>query len=207
MFYTFTSASAFTCVVALYLVYKRFQRRISISHVRGPPSFSWLYGMPALSHKVHVRWKEIGSNSWKLPLERLPMARAIWRRRPRQGSLWGNFVYSLTIRLVSNSFLEDRLMITDPKAIQYVYHTASYRFPKPAGRSAIIRSLFGPGLTVSEVARKLVEEKTAALLEGKSRLDIFSLLVKANYSEQTETRLKEKEVLGEIKYDFHDSTI
>ncbi len=41
-------------------------------------------------------------------------------------------------------------MITDPKAIQYVYHTASYRFPKPTGRSAIIRSLFGPGLTVME---------------------------------------------------------
>ncbi|KAF8868281.1 cytochrome P450 [Mucidula mucida] len=45
---------------------------------------------------------------------------------------------------------EDRLFITDPKAIQYIYHTANYRFPKPTGRQAIMRSVFGPGLTTSE---------------------------------------------------------
>ncbi len=38
-------------------------------------------------------------------------------------------------------------MISDPKAMQYVYHTASYRFTKPAGRQSIFRSLFGSGLT------------------------------------------------------------
>ncbi|KAF9024038.1 cytochrome P450 [Hymenopellis radicata] len=305
-YYALTFASAFACVVALYLVYKRFQRRISISHVRGPPSFSWLYG----------NWIEF--------LE-APAGEADFRWQEQFGGV---------VR-VKAPLGEDRLMITDPKAIQYVYHTASYRFPKPTGRSAIIRALFGPGLTVIEghdhkrtrkimlpgfggpesrsflpvfsgaagklaqkwqdliasdaqqmtvvsipwwisratldaigevraldntgnaladmytnlffdvfglptkssilglgivdeiplavvnflfkyfpprrmahlfetnklstsVARKLVEEKTAALLEGKSRRDIFSLLVKANHSEKPETRLEEKEVLGQM---------
>ncbi|KAF8878342.1 cytochrome P450 [Mucidula mucida] len=312
MSYTLASASALTCIVVLYLVYQRFQRRISISHVRGPSSSSWLYGnwiefLEAPAGEVDFRWSE----------------------------QFGSIVR------IKAPLGEDRLMITDPKAIQYVYHTASYRFPKPTGRSAIIRSLFGPGLTVMEghdhkrarkimlpgfggpesrsflpvfigaagklaqkwqdliasdaqqmtvvsipwwisratldaigeaafdyqfgaldntgnaladmytnlffdvfglptkssilslgiadeiplsvinflfryfpprrmahifetnkfstsVARKLVEDKTAALLEGRSRRDIFSLLVKANHSEKKETGLEEKEVLAQM---------
>ncbi|KAF8869331.1 cytochrome P450 [Mucidula mucida] len=281
--------------------YLRFRRRISIAHVKGPPSPSWLYGT------TDFRWQD---------------------------------QYGGVVR-VRAPLGEDRLFITDPKAIQYIYHTANYRFPKPTGRQAIMRSVFGPGLTTSEgddhrrarkimlpgfngpeartylpiflgaaerlahkwedliaveaqqtavvsipwwvsraaldaigeaafdyqfgalddscnelvdmytnlffnvfgiptpgsiltvgivdklapavvnfflkylpprrlshafealkvstaVSKRLVEEKTAALLEDKGRRDIFSLLVKANNSEDPETRLEEKELLAQM---------
>ena len=37
-------------------------------------------------------------------------------------------------------------MISDPKAIQYVYHTSSYAFPKPQSRRQISGMMFGRGV-------------------------------------------------------------
>ncbi|KAF9024023.1 cytochrome P450 [Hymenopellis radicata] len=299
-------------IILAVVLYLRFRRRISIAHVRGPPSPSWLYG----------NWLELFD---------CPAAETDFRWQDQYGGV---------VR-VRAPLGEDRLFITDPKAIQYIYHTANYRFPKPTGRQAIMRSVFGPGLTTSEgddhrrarkimlpgfngpeartylpiffgaaerlthkwedliasetqqtavvsipwwvsraaldaigeaafdyqfgaldnscnelvdmytnlffnvfgipttgsiltvgivdklapavvnfflkylpprrlshafealkistaVSKKLVEEKTAALLEDKGRRDIFSLLVKANNSEDPETRLEEKELLAQM---------
>ncbi|KAF9026237.1 cytochrome P450 [Hymenopellis radicata] len=119
MLYPLISAVASAAV--LYLLYKRFQRRISISHIRGPPAASWLYG------------------NW-LELMDCPAAETDFRWQAEYGEI---------IR-VTAPLGENRLMISDPKAMQYVYHTASYGFLKPVGRTSIFRSLFGPGLTTVE---------------------------------------------------------
>ncbi|KAF9024029.1 cytochrome P450 [Hymenopellis radicata] len=112
---------AFASAALLYLIYKRFRRRITISHVRGPPVASWLYG------------------NW-LELLDCPAAETDFRWQAEFGGI---------VR-VKAPLGEDRLLITDPKAIQFIYHTASYRFPKPPGRQCMARTLFGPGLTVIE---------------------------------------------------------
>ncbi|KAF9025469.1 cytochrome P450 [Hymenopellis radicata] len=50
----------------------------------------------------------------------------------------------------------------------------------------------------TEVSKTLVEQKTAALMADKGRRDIMSLLVKANYSENPNTRLEEKELIAQM---------
>jgi cytochrome P450 len=49
------------------------------------------------------------------------------------------------------------------------------------------------------VTRQLVEEKSAALLQGKGNKDILSLLVKANASEEAKTRLTEEEIFAQMR--------
>ncbi|KAK0496199.1 cytochrome P450 [Armillaria luteobubalina] len=48
------------------------------------------------------------------------------------------------------------------------------------------------------VAKELVDQKFDALLEGKGRRDVMSLLVKANASESPKTQLEERELLGQM---------
>ncbi|KAJ7512603.1 cytochrome P450 [Mycena galericulata] len=50
------------------------------------------------------------------------------------------------------------------------------------------------------VAKELVDEKTEALLAGKSKRDIMSLLVKANASENPRTNLTEDELLAQMHF-------
>ncbi|KAF8638059.1 hypothetical protein AX16_010691 [Volvariella volvacea WC 439] len=51
----------------------------------------------------------------------------------------------------------------------------------------------------NEVTRELVRSKSEALLQGKGNKDILSLLVKANASENAETRLTEEEMLAQMR--------
>ncbi|KJA27724.1 hypothetical protein HYPSUDRAFT_62766 [Hypholoma sublateritium FD-334 SS-4] len=51
----------------------------------------------------------------------------------------------------------------------------------------------------NEVTRQLVESKAEALLQGKGNKDILSLLVKANASEQSSTRLTEEEIFAQMR--------
>ncbi|KAJ6557519.1 cytochrome P450 [Mycena capillaripes] len=52
---------------------------------------------------------------------------------------------------------------------------------------------------VKAIAKELVDEKAEALLAGKSKRDIISLLVKANASANERTNLSEAEVLSQIQ--------
>ncbi|KAK0196691.1 cytochrome P450 [Armillaria mellea] len=86
---------------AVYLVYKRL-RRISIANVPGPQWKSWLYGnMPELLKG------EAGEVDFK------------WH------SQYGDIVR------VRAPLGEDRLMVSDPKALHYIYQTSGYKFIKP----------------------------------------------------------------------------
>ncbi|PBL01943.1 cytochrome P450 [Armillaria gallica] len=105
---------------AVYLVYKRL-RRISIANVPGPQWKSWLYGnLPELLKG------EAGEMDFK------------W-----QGQ-YGDIVR------VRAALGEDRLLVSDPKALQYIYQTSGYRFIKPPGRKEIGRLLNGTGILFVE---------------------------------------------------------
>lgn len=45
---------------------------------------------------------------------------------------------------------QDILLISDPKAVQYFYHTSGYTFPKPADRKEINRLFTGPGILCAD---------------------------------------------------------
>ncbi|KAK0214030.1 cytochrome P450 [Armillaria fumosa] len=104
-------------LTTVYFTYKRWSR-ISISQVPGPASESFLYGnLPEL----------LQAQAGEVDFKWQAMYGDIFRVRAPLG--------------------EDRLFISDPKALQYIYHTASYRFPKVTGRRHLSHLLFGPGLT------------------------------------------------------------
>ncbi|KAK0231349.1 cytochrome P450 [Armillaria fumosa] len=105
---------------AVYLVYKRL-RRISIVNVPGPQWKSWLYGnLPEL---LKGQAAEIDFK---------------W-----QGQ------YGDVVR-VRAPLGEDRLLVSDPKALQYIFQTSGYRFIKPPGRKEIGRLLNGTGILFAE---------------------------------------------------------
>lgn len=41
---------------------------------------------------------------------------------------------------------EDRLLISDPKALQYIFQTAGYHFSKPRDRREVSRLVTGRGI-------------------------------------------------------------
>lgn len=51
----------------------------------------------------------------------------------------------------------------------------------------------------NEVAKEMVESKAEALLQGKGSKDVLSLLVKANASENEETKLTEEEIYAQMR--------
>ncbi|KAG6382002.1 cytochrome P450 [Boletus reticuloceps] len=51
---------------------------------------------------------------------------------------------------------------------------------------------------VTEVGKKMVQEKAETLLEGKGSRDVFSLLVKANMDTEAKNKLTEEELLAQM---------
>ncbi|KAK0213325.1 cytochrome P450 [Desarmillaria ectypa] len=112
--------SSFCLLSATYLVYKRL-KRISIENVPGPQWTSWLYGnLPELLKG------EAGEVDFK------------WQDQ------YGDIVR------VRAALGEDRLLVSDPKALQYMYQTSGYRFIRPPGRKELGRLLNGTGILFAE---------------------------------------------------------
>ncbi|KAK0475530.1 cytochrome P450 [Armillaria novae-zelandiae] len=105
---------------ATYLVYKKL-RRVSIGSVPGPPWKSWLYGnLPDLLKG------QAGEVDFK------------WQAQ------YGDIVR------IRAALGEDRLLVSDPKALQYIYQTSGYRFIKHPGRMELGRLLTGSGILLAE---------------------------------------------------------
>ncbi|KAF5364508.1 hypothetical protein D9757_011972 [Collybiopsis confluens] len=66
----------------------------------------------------------------------------------------------------------------------------------PSSRIAHIRHVAD---IANGVAKQLVQDKSAALLEGKGKNDVMSLLVKANAGQNTNARLTEEEMLALLR--------
>ncbi|KAK0489455.1 cytochrome P450 [Armillaria novae-zelandiae] len=131
-----------------YAAYRRW-RRISISNVLGPECKSFVYGnLPEF----------LGGQAGEIDFK--------WRDK-----------YGDVFR-IRGSLGEDRLFIADPKAIQYIYHIASYSFPKAEARRQISHLLFGPG--ISNVDGDVHKRQRKIMLPGfggpesKAFIPIFS---------------------------------
>ncbi|KAG7451404.1 cytochrome P450 [Guyanagaster necrorhizus] len=102
--------------IIAHLVYKRWSR-ISITNIRGPQPHSILYGnfpemLEGQAGDIDFKWQEE----------------------------FGDVVR------IKAPFGEDRLLLSDPKALQYIYHASGYGFTKTSGRLAVSQTIFGPGL-------------------------------------------------------------
>ncbi|KAJ7350822.1 cytochrome P450 [Mycena albidolilacea] len=106
----------FIFLLCCYTTYRRFTR-ISVAGVRGPETSSWLLGnMPELFGG------QVGEAEFK------------WQE-----------IYGGVVRIKA-SFGEDRLLVTDPKALQYIYQTSGYRFHKQPERIELTRMISGRGI-------------------------------------------------------------
>ncbi|KDQ56237.1 hypothetical protein JAAARDRAFT_690089 [Jaapia argillacea MUCL 33604] len=117
-------ASTTSCAAAglalVYVIYRRFTR-ISIADVQGPAPESFLLG-----------------NLRELFQEQVGESDFLWQKE---------FGDCLRIR---GALGEDRLLVSDPKAIQYIFQTSGYNFPKWHERREFSRMVNGRGLTWAE---------------------------------------------------------
>lgn len=138
-------------LVALTLVYVLYRRftRVSISDIPGPESNSFLFG-----NITELLQAQAGEVDFK------------WQK-----------MYGDVVR-VRAPLGEDRLLISDPKATQYVYHTASYAFPKPQSRRQISGLMFGRGVGnvdgEDHIRQRKVMNPAFGFPEAKSYIPIFS---------------------------------
>ncbi|KAI1790345.1 cytochrome P450 [Ganoderma leucocontextum] len=151
--------------------------RPSISDIPGPePTSFWLGNLPDLFQE------EVGNTDFK------------WQEQ-----------YGSIVR-VKAPFGEDMLWVSDPKALQYIYQTSGYNFPKQPERRILSRLIGDPGLTWAEgdvhKRQRKVMLPAFGSPESKALLPVFR-----HYAEQV--TLKWKDLLagnnGEsIKMNVHD---
>ncbi|KAK0475531.1 cytochrome P450 [Armillaria novae-zelandiae] len=120
------SVLSFCLLSAMYLVYKRL-KRVSIANVPGPQWKSWVYGnLPELfkcqAGEMDFKWQ----------------------------SQYGDIVRIRAPFGASDISLVDRLLVSDPKALQYIYQTSGYKFIKPSGRKELSRLFNGTGILFVE---------------------------------------------------------
>ncbi|KIK68917.1 hypothetical protein GYMLUDRAFT_34925 [Collybiopsis luxurians FD-317 M1] len=130
-----------------FFLYRKYTR-ISISHIPGPEPESFFLGnLPELFQS------QAGVPDFK------------WQRQ------FGDVVR------IKGPFFEDRLVISDPKAMQYIFQTAGYGFLKWPERTEISRVLMGRGLlwaddTIHKRQRKVMLPGFGAP-ESKAFVPIF----------------------------------
>ncbi|KAI8971016.1 cytochrome P450 [Trametes punicea] len=160
----------------LYSVY-RLLTRPSISEIPGPESKSfWLGHLPELFQE------EAGDTDFK------------WQEQ-----------YGSIVR-VKAPFGEDMLWISDPKALQYIYQTSGYRFPKQPERRILSRLVGDTGLTWAEgdvhKRQRKVMLPAFGTPESKALLPVFR-----HYAEQVTLRWKDLlmgQPGGSIKINVHE---
>ncbi|PIL33716.1 cytochrome P450 [Ganoderma sinense ZZ0214-1] len=155
----------------------RLLTRPSISDIPGPePTSFWLGHLPELFQE------ESGDTDFRWQAE-----------------------YGSIVR-VKAPFGEDMLWVSDPKALQYIYQTSGYNFPKQPERRILSRLIGDPGLTWAEgdvhKRQRKVMLPAFGSPESKALLPVFR-----HYAEQV--TLKWKDLLagssGEsIKMNVHD---
>ncbi|KAA1474654.1 cytochrome P450 [Dentipellis sp. KUC8613] len=105
-------------LLASFVLYRARRARRSLKYLRGPPSSSyWLGNMKDILYQA-----EVGDVEFK------------WMHE--YGGAWR----------ISACMGEEYLMLTDPKALQYILHTSGYRFPKREDTVETTRLLLGQGL-------------------------------------------------------------
>ncbi|KAJ8518035.1 hypothetical protein ONZ45_g4850 [Pleurotus djamor] len=104
-------------LAAVYVLYRRYRRISVVSRLRGPTPYSFLLG-----NLKELFQSQGGEADFQ------------WQRQ-----------YGGVVR-IKGLMGEDRLMISDPKALQYILHTSGYNFLKWPERTELSRILMGRGL-------------------------------------------------------------
>ncbi|THV06716.1 cytochrome P450 [Dendrothele bispora CBS 962.96] len=189
-----TSLGVLGGLFVVYTIYKRFTR-ISISHVPGPEPETFVLGsLPELFQS------QAASADFK------------WMDQ-----------FGDVIR-VKGIFGEDRLLVSDPKALQYIMHTSGYNYPKWPERTEISRVLMGRGLLWAD--GEIHKRQRKAMLPGfgapesKSFVPIFNKMagqLTAQWSDMLASSPDQSAVLnvaswlsrvtmdslGEAAFDYH----
>ncbi|KAI9452156.1 cytochrome P450 [Russula earlei] len=129
----FLSLCLFFIPLGIIVLCVRRRRRFNLYELRGPDSRSFWLGHQA----EYVYQRETGESEFK------------WMRE--HGSAWR----------VRGCMGEHRLMVADPKALQYILHISGYNFPKSPDASHTIRMLTGDGLA-GEIHRRQRKVMAAA---------------------------------------------
>ncbi|TBU46080.1 cytochrome P450 [Dichomitus squalens] len=106
----------FALAAAIRIVFRRRYR--SLSHIRGPPSPSWLFGHDIAT----VRQQEVGELDFK------------WVKE-----------YGATWRIASHLGTQV-LMTADPKAMQHIFHKSGYNYAKRRDHTEVTKMFTGPGI-------------------------------------------------------------
>ncbi|KAF8910713.1 cytochrome P450 [Mucidula mucida] len=136
-------------IFVLFLALKLYRKRISIHMIRGPPSPSWLLG-----HQYILRHaKNVGDYE------------AAWYRE-----------YGSVVR-IAGVLSEPILLVSDPKALQYILEASGYRFPKSLDTTRQLAAFFGYGLVAAidqdhQRQRKILNFAFSAV-HLQSYLDVF----------------------------------
>ncbi|KAF8909913.1 cytochrome P450 [Mucidula mucida] len=104
-------------VFTVLALYRRYTIKSALSRIPGPPADSFVLG-----NLPEIFQSQVGECDFK------------WQRE-----------YGDVVR-VKGVFGEDRLVISDAKALQYIFHTSGYGFRKWPQRTEISRVLMGRGL-------------------------------------------------------------
>lgn len=81
------------------------------------------------------------------PPGRFQMAGTVRPRHQAEGPFWCMLsVHTLVGSVIIIMFQENRLLLSDPKALQYIYQTSGYNFVKQPERREVSRILSGRGI-------------------------------------------------------------
>ncbi|PFH52187.1 hypothetical protein AMATHDRAFT_74464 [Amanita thiersii Skay4041] len=158
------SLASLAILLVVYRLYKRW-RRISIAHVPGPEPVSFLLGNLGEIYQCQAMEAEFK-----------------WQQ-----------IYGDVVRFKA-SFGEDRLLVSDPKALQYIYQTAGYRFHKQPERREMTRLISGRGILWADGAIHRRHRKVMLPGFGGPEVKAFIPLFSAIASQLTE---KWKEIISD----------
>ncbi|KAK0229198.1 cytochrome P450 [Armillaria nabsnona] len=144
------------------------KRRYAIRKIRGPPRPSFLLG-----HEYLLRSRQhVGD----LEMEWYQQYGAVYR--------------------TGGCFGQDILSVADPKALQYIFHSSGYRFPKTRDARRIIDAFVGQGVAAVEGSIHQRQRKILGPAFAASQLRLFLNVFQASALKLTE---KTNEYIGEGK--------
>ncbi|SJL05138.1 uncharacterized protein ARMOST_08511 [Armillaria ostoyae] len=150
-------------------------RRFSVRRIRGPPSPSFLLG-----HEYFLRNRQhVGD----IETEWCQEYGAVYRTK--------------------GCFGQDILSVADPKALQYIFHSSGYRFPKTRDSFRILQAFMGQGLVSvgGEIHRR--QRKILGPAFAASQLRLFLTVFQASavkLTEQINERVGESKELNVLEW-------
>ncbi|KAG2147652.1 cytochrome P450 [Suillus clintonianus] len=139
------SGAALCLVAFLAYIAWRNSRRYTLKDIRGPPSHSFWLG----SEKVHRNTLQVGDLEFQ------------WARE--YGPTW----------MTKGCLGEEVLWTADPRALQYVFHTSGYRYPKRTISNEITRLFTGKSILTTDAIDHQRHRKIMNPAFGASQLRTF----------------------------------